>query len=277
VTGATRPLTPVYGAMIKRFWLFILLVILLAVLLAPWLAGSDPMHTMPGEQFQPPSRVHLCGTDQRGRDVWSRVLWGGQHTLASAAFSTFIALSLGFAIGGVAGIFGGWPDWLLMRGVDVALALPGLLLAMALIAVLGGGQWQTAVAVGVALTPVFSRLIRAAALGVREQLFMEAAQALGASRWRMIWQHLLPNISGQAISFSATVFAWALVNLAALDYLGLSGSLSVVTWGRMLSEGQTYLRAAPWVALAPGLLLSLSVMAVTGVSDLLRESLPGQG
>jgi peptide/nickel transport system permease protein len=187
-----------------------------------------------------------------------------------------IALLLGLITGGLAGVFGGQIDWMLMRIVDIALALPGLLLALALVAVLDTGPVQIAIAVGVALMPVYSRLIRAAILSVRNNLFIEATYALGGGRWRIIWRHLLPNVLGEAITFATLIYAWSLLNIATLDYLGLGGSLSLVTWGRMLSEGQTYLRVAPWIALSPGGMLTLTVIAMTGVSDVWRQSLPGR-
>ncbi len=260
----------------NKLWAIVLLVVLAAAILAPLLTPYDPSQTAPDDQFIAPDRAHPLGTDQLGRDVLSRTLYGARNSLTGATLSTMIALLLGLITGGLAGVFGGQIDWMLMRIVDIALALPGLLLALALVAVLDTGPVQIAIAVGVALMPVYSRLIRAAILSVRNNLFIEATYALGGGRWRIIWRHLLPNVLGEAITFATLIYAWSLLNIATLDYLGLGGSLSLVTWGRMLSEGQTYLRVAPWIALSPGGMLTLTVIAMTGVSDAWRQSLPGR-
>jgi peptide/nickel transport system permease protein len=261
----------------NKFWAIILLAALAAAAFAPLLTPYNPSQTAPADQFiSPPSRGHLLGTDQLGRDVLSRTLYGARNSLTGAALSTVIALLLGLIVGGLAGVFGDQIDWVLMRAVDIILALPGLLLALALVAVLDTGPVQTATAVGIALMPVYSRLIRAAILSVRNNLFIEASHALGSGRWRIIWKHLLPNVLGEAVTFATLIYAWSLLNIAALDYLGLGGSPSIVSWGRMLSEGQTYLRVAPWIALAPGGMLTLTVIAVTGASDAWRRSLPGR-
>lgn len=260
----------------NKLWAVVLLVMLVAAAFAPLLTPYDPSQAVPNDQFTPPGQEHLFGTDQLGRDVLSRALYGARNSLTGAALSTLIALMLGLIVGGLAGVFGAQVDWMLMRVVDVTLALPGLLLALALVAVLDTGPIQTAIAVGIALMPVYSRLIRAAILSVRNNLFIEASYALGGGRWRIVWKHLLPNVLGEAVTFATLIYAWSLLNIAALDYLGLGGSLSIVTWGRMLSEGQTYLRTAPWIALAPGTMLTLTVIAMTGVSDAWRRSLPGR-
>lgn len=259
-----------------QVWVGVLLLLIGVVLLTPFLPVPAPLRTEPAFQFHAPDRQHWLGTDQFGRDVLSRTLWGARYSLSSAALSTAIAVSLGLAVGGLAAGLGGRVDWVLMRGVDVLLAFPGLLLAMALIAVFDIGLWQVALAAGISLAPVCSRLARAAVLAVRVQLFIEAARVLGASPWRIVWRHLLPNAAGQIITFATVIYAWSLLDIAALDFLGLTGSPSIPTWGRMLNEGRAYLRVAPWIVLGPGVMLTLSVLAVTGFSDAWRNMLPGQ-
>jgi peptide/nickel transport system permease protein len=259
-----------------QVWTAVLLLLIGAVLLTPFLPVPDPQRTEPASQFHTPDHRHWLGTDQFGRDVLSRTLWGACYSLTSAALSTAIAMSLGLVVGGLAAGLGGRVDWVLMRGVDVLLAFPGLLLAMALIAVFDTGLWQVALAAGISLAPVFSRLARAAVLAVRAQLFIEAARVLGAGPWRIIWRHLLPNAAGQIITFATVIYAWSLLDIAALDFLGLTGSPSTPTWGRMLNEGRAYLRVAPWIVLGPGVMLTLSVLAVTGLSDAWRNVLPGR-
>ncbi len=252
----------------KRFlWASVLFAIASLAVLAPLVAVHDPMETEPANQFSSPGSEHLLGTDQFGRDVFSRTVWGARHSLTSAFLSAGIAIGIGLVIGGVAGSVGGRTDWVLMRGVDVLFAFPSLLLAMALVAMLGVGTWQVAMAVGVSLAPTYSRVVRTAVLSVKSQLFIEAARALGAAPWWIIWRHLLPNAAGQISSFATVIYAWSLLNIAALDFLGLTGSPSLPTWGRMLNEGRSFLRIAPWISLGPGIMLTLSVLAVAGLSD----------
>ena len=169
---------------------------------------------------------------------------------------------------------GSWLDWGLMRAVDVLLSFPGLLLAIALVAVFGVGGVQAALAVGLSLMPGFARIVRAAVSGVLSQDYVEAARAIGATRLRIFYRHVLPNIAGQVVSFAVVNFGWALLNLATLDFLGLSGSPSDPTWGRMLAEGRRYLRLAPWIALVPAVLLVTLVAAITLATDGARRRLP---
>jgi peptide/nickel transport system permease protein len=152
----------------------------------------------------------------------------------------------------------------------VLLAFPGLLLALVMVAVLGDGRWQVALAVGLSLAPIYARVVRAAVLSVRVELYIEAAYALGASRWRVMWRHMFPNAMSQITAMATVIFAWALVNGAALDFLGVTGSPSAPSWGRMINEGRAYLGIAPWIAVAPGLMLTLSVVSVMGMSDAWR-------
>ncbi len=236
-------------------------------LLAPEIVPYDPLHAEPQRQFQPPRCPHCLGTDQLGRDVLSRALCGARNSLGSAALSSTIVVGLGLAIGGLAGSLGGWVDWMLMRIVDVLLAFPGLLLAMAMVGIIGTGAYQVAVAVGISLFPVYSRLVRAAVLSARVAPFIEAVRVLGAGRWHIFWRHLLPNSRGQIVALATVVYAWSLLNIAALDFLGLGGSPSVVTWGRMLNEGRAFLHNAPWIALAPGIMLTVSIIALIGISE----------
>ncbi|MBN1427842.1 MAG: ABC transporter permease [Anaerolineae bacterium] len=221
-------------------------------------------------QFAPPTLEHGLGMDQLGRDVLSRVVWGTRSSLFGAALSTFFAVGLGLMLGGAAGVLGGWVEWLLMRCVDVLLSFPGLLLALVAVAILGDGRWPASVAIGLSLTPMYARWIRAMMLSIRETLFVEAVYALGASRWRVLWHHLLPNSMGQIATMSTVVYARALTNGAALDFLGVTGSPSVPSWGRMISEGRAFLGIAPLIAVVPGVLLTISVISVMELGDFWR-------
>lgn len=256
-------------------WASLLALLALVAVLAPLIAPSGPGGAPLDDGLLRPGNSHLLGTDHLGRDLFSRVVWGTRNTLAAALLAGGIALSLSVIIGGVAGALGGWPDSVLMRGADVLLAFPGLLLALVIVAILETGLWQAALAVGVALVPIYSRLVRAAVLAVRSRPFVEAARTLGGGPlWILRW-HILPNIAGELLAYASIIYAWSLLNLAALDFLGVSGSPSIPTLGRILGEGRAYLRVAPWITLAPGVLLTLSVLAVVGLSDAWRRSLPG--
>jgi peptide/nickel transport system permease protein len=232
----------------------------------------QPQDYHPEAQFEPPSADHWLGTDQFGRDVFSRMVSGGRQSLGGAALATAIALFVGTGMGAVAGGIGGTAEWGIMRLVDVLLSLPGLLLAMVLVALLGVGLWPVALGVGLSLAPLLSRVVRAAILSVRTEPFVEAARALGAGRWHLIWRHLFPNVAELTLSWLVVTYAWSLLNFAALEYLGLAGSPSLPSWGRMLNEGRAFLPVAPWIALGPGTALCLSVLAVMGISDSLRDT-----
>lgn len=248
-------------------WTLPLLLLMIVVLFAPQLAPYNPLYAEPLRQFAPPAQEHWLGLDQLGRDVMSRLIWGTRYTVLTATLSTGIALLLGLVVGGVAGAAGGWVEQLLMRCVDVFLSFPGLLLALVAVAVLGEGRWQVAAAVGLSLAPIYARVVRAAMLSVRVESYIEATYALGASRWRVLWGHLLPNAMGQISAMGSVVLAWALVNGAALEFLGLAGSPSAPSWGRMINEGRAFLGTAPWIAVAPGVLLTLAVVSVMGLRD----------
>lgn len=260
--------------LLRLFWTGCLYALIAVALLAPKLAPFDPLHAEPLNQFAPPDSEHILGLDQIGRDVFSRVIWGARYSLSAAALSATLACVLGLIVGGASGVLGGRMDRILMRSVDILLALPGLLLALVVVTLLGNGQWQVAIAVGISLAPVYARLVRAALLSIREELFVEAAYALGASRWRILWRHLLPNAGRQITALAAVVYAWALLNGAALDFLGLAGSPSTPSWGRMINEGRAFLNLAPWIALAPSAMLAVSVISVMGVGDFWRGRWP---
>lgn len=241
--------------------------ILAATLAAPLLSLYNPQRINSGQELLPPGAIYRLGTDSLGRDVLSRSLWGGRASIINAILATSVAAGGGVIVGGLAGMFGGWVDLILMRGVDVMLSVPGLLLAIALVAFLGVGQSQAALAVGISLAPGFARVVRVAVIGVLQEDYIVAARAIGATRGRIFTKHVLPNISPTVLGFIVVNFGWALLNLATLDFLGLTGSPSDPTWGRMLAEGRRHLRRAPWIALVPGMMLTALVAAVVLTGD----------
>jgi peptide/nickel transport system permease protein len=243
----------------------------LLVVLAPWLATHDPRHAEPAAQLLSPSRDHWLGTDLLGRDVYSRVLYGGRRTLSVAALTASITLGPGLLIGLLAGYSGRLVDQSLMTVMDALLAFPNLLLALALVALLGSGFYQIALAVGVAGIPAYARVTRAAVLEAKVYLFVEAARALGARPGGILFRHILPTIAPTLLAFAGVTLSWAILNSAALTFLGYGGEVGAPDWGVMLADGRQAFRTAPWVAVAPGIALSLTVFAL----NLLAGSLNG--
>lgn len=240
-------------------------------LLAPLLATHDPRDAAPQAQLQPPSREHLFGTDLLGRDVYSRVLYGGRRTFGVALLTALITLGPGLLIGAVAGFSGGWLDTALMTLLDALLAVPALVLALALLTLAGSGSAQIAVAVGVAGIPAYARVARAAVLEARSRPFVEAARAIGAGPAGILARHILPTIAPPLLAFAGVMLSWAILNSAALVFLGFGGDISAPDWGVMLADGRQAFRAAPWIALAPGAALSATVLAINWLADSLDQ------
>jgi peptide/nickel transport system permease protein len=184
-----------------------------------------------------------------------------------------VAVGLGLPAGLIAGYFGGRIENVVMRLADALLAFPGLLLAMAVVAVLGPGLGSVSIAVGLAAAPAYARVTRSAALEVRVQPYVEAARALGGSEWHTIARHVLPNTTAPLVAFATTQLGWILLNGAALNFLGLGAPLGTPEWGAMLNEGRGYLRGAPWISTFPGLALTLTVLAANLLGDSLQKAL----
>ncbi len=244
--------------------------------LASLLAPKGPLVADTTRSLLPPGAGNPLGTDLFGRDVLTRLLWGGRWTLGMGLLGLAVAVGLGLPAGLAAGFFGGRIEGAMMRLVDALLAFPGLLLAMAVVAVLGPGLGSVSVAVGLAAAPAYARVARSAALEVRAQPYVEAARALGGSAWRTIARHILPNTAAPLVAFAATQLGWILLNGAALNFLGLGAPLGTPEWGAVLNEGRGYLRDAPWVSAFPGLALTLTVLAANLLGDSLQKALQPQ-
>ncbi len=236
--------------------------IVLLAALAPWLAPHDPRAAFPENQFAAPSRAHLFGTDILGRDVFSRVLYGARRTLGLVLLAACVTFPPGLIAGLLAGYGGRRLDVVLMTLTDSLLAIPSLLLALALLALLGSGQSQIALAVGVTGIPPFARITRAAVIEARSLEFVEAARAIGARPEGILRRHILPSITPALLAFAGVSLSWAVLNGAALTFLGYGGDISAPDWGVMLNEGRQTFRIAPWITLAPGLALSLTVYTI---------------
>lgn len=253
-----------------------LTVAVLVALCAPSLITVGPLETRADRSFYPPGAGAPLGADILGRDVLTRVLWGGRWTLGIGVIGLTVSVGLGLPLGLASGILGGPVDVLLMRLVDALLAFPALLMAMAFLALLGRSAVSVALAVGLSAAPAYARIARSAVLEVRVRPYVDAARALGGSEWHILFRHILPNAIAPLIAFAATQMGWVLLNSAALNFLGLGVRPGVPEWGAMLSEGRAYLRNAPWVSAFPGLALTLTVLATNLVGDGLQEALRGR-
>lgn len=240
---------------------------------APWLSARDPIRTAPREALQPPGARFVLGSDQFGRDVTSRVLHGARVSLLVGVISVSIAVGLGAPVGLVSGYYGGRLDALIMRVMDVMLAFPGILLALAIVSVLGPGLGNVMIAVGLSAVPGYARLVRATVLSAREHLYVEAARALGGRDGGILVRDILPNVVAPLIVTATLGLGGAILSAAALSFLGLGSQPPQPEWGRMLSEGRDYLREAWWISTFPGLGILLTVLAMNLVGDGLRDVL----
>ena len=250
-----------------------LLILGLATVAAPWLTRSDPVQMQPVQQFLPPSWDHPAGTDLFGRDVATRLLYGGRPSLGIGMLAVLIASLPGTALGLVAGYYGRWVDQVIGWMVDVMLSFPSILLALTIIAVLGPGPANVAVAVGVAQIPSYTRLVRGQVLSARRQPYVRAAVTVGCTDLRILLHHVLPNVVGSLVVLATLDVGWAILNASALSFLGLGVQPPMPEWGAMLNEGRSYLRDAPWVTAAPGLAIALTVLAVNLLGDALHDAL----
>jgi len=223
------------------------------------------------ERLQAPSARHLLGTDNFGRDVFSRVMVGAQTAFQVGAVSVAIGLAGGFLIGTLAGYAGRWVDELLMRATDALLAFPGILLALLLVSVTKPSLFQTMLAIGILSIPSFARVIRAGVLQQKEADYVKAARGLGAGYANLIFVQIMPNIASAIVTTAALNFSTAILIEAALSYLGLGVQPPDPSWGRMLNEAQSYLAKSPWFALAPGVLITLSVLGFNLLGDGIRD------
>jgi peptide/nickel transport system permease protein len=245
--------------------------IVAAAVFAPLLAPYSPTEQNLAADLLPQSQQHLLGTDKLGRDVLSRILYGGRVSIFVGVTSVAVSLTLGFFIGSMAGYFGGWIDELLMRLVDVLLAFPGILLAIALTAVLGPGLNHVVLALCVIGWTGYARLTRAEILLLRERDFISAAQALGGSPARIIVLHMLPNLASPLTIQATFHMAAAILAEGALSFLGLGIQPPSPSWGSMLNEGRQFLLVAPYLTTFPGIALMATVLGLNLVGDALTE------
>ena len=238
----------------------ILVVTVLASVLAPLLPLDNPNHQNLAAALQPPSASHLLGTDQFGRDLLSRIVYGARLALAMGVLAVAGAVTLGAFLGLAAGYAGGWIDTVVMRTMDIFLAFPYLLIAIAIVTALGPGTGNAAVAIAIWLMPSAARVVRAAVLEIRSREYVEAAHALGAAGPRVVIRHLLPNVTASLTVFSTVAIGRAIIMDSALSFLGLGAQPPTASWGNMVSSGRTYLVVAPHIALLPGVAILITVV-----------------
>lgn len=283
---ATVPLVPAPGrSRLERFdWLWadtrakvasawMLLVIVVAVF-APLLAPADPIEQNVTQVFQPPSAAQLLGTDDVGRDFFSRILYGARVSLFGAFLAVAVSLVFGIPTGLLAGYLGGIVDTVLMRIVDSILGFPALVLAIGIVAALGPGLTNAMIAVGVTFAPSVARLMRGQVLATKNHLYVDAAEQFGSPTWRTVLRHILPNAVQPIIVQSALLLAVAFLAEAALSFIGLGAQPPTASWGGMLARSAQYIFVSPAAQLyAPGLAITFTVLAINALGDSLRDSL----
>ena len=250
--------------------LILLLAISTAALLAPWVTSFDPSHAQPAARLRGPSSEHWFGTDNLGRDVFARVIYGSRASLGVGAAVVLGAVGIGSLLGLVTGYYRR-ADAVLMRLLDGLMAFPGLVLAISLVGVLGPGVWTVVIALTIVYAPRVARVVRGSAIVLKDQPMVEAARQMGASSPYIVARHVAPHCLSPIIVQGSFIFSYAVLGEAALSFLGVGVPPAIPTWGNILSEARTFLQQAWWMAVAPGVFIFLAVLALNLVGDSLRD------
>jgi peptide/nickel transport system permease protein len=250
----------------------ILLLLLLTTLLGPFVSPYDPAKMSPREALQPPSLLHPLGTDHFGRDQLTRLAYGGSLSLQVGLVAVAIGASIGITLGAIAGYRGGWLDEVIGRIIDIKLAFPGILLALAVVSVLGPDLRNLMIAVGIGTIPGFCRLVRGQVLAAREFDYVLAARTLGCRHVRIVALHILPNVIAPVVVYGTLAVAAAILAGASLNYLGMGAKPPTPEWGLMLSESRDQIRRAWWLATFPGVAIMLTVISINLLGDGLRDA-----
>ena len=279
---ALRSRTPAWRRLLKKpaatLGLIVVLAFVALAVFAPMLAPYDPIATSWTRIRRPPSDLFWFGTDELGRDIFSRIIYGARASLQAGVISVAIAMLLGVPFGLVAGYAGGWTDGVIGRCTDALLACPFLILAIAMAAFLGPSLTNAMIAIGISAMPIFVRLTRAAVLAVKSEDYVEAARAAGNPHWRILGRHILPNILPPLIVQATLTIATAIIAESALSFLGLGQQPPQPSWGSMLNTARSFMSQAPHMALWPGLAICLLVLAFNLLGDGLRDVLdPKEG
>ncbi|GAC1527837.1 MAG: ABC transporter permease [Chloroflexota bacterium] len=258
------------GAVIS---LTVIILLLLISVFAPLVAPYSPIQVDVANTLAPPSFTHLFGTDTIGRDILSRIIYGARLTIVVGVLAIFLAVLIGLPLGMVSGYYGSWTDRIISRSMDIMLAFPGILLALAVVAVLGSNVTNVTIAVGISLIPAFVRLVRGSFLTAREHAYVMAAQTLGASDGRIMLRHILPNVFAPLMVLATVGTAWAIIIGASLSFLGLGAQAPTPEWGSDLSSGREWLRTAWWISTFPGIAITVFIIAINLLGDGLRDAL----
>jgi peptide/nickel transport system permease protein len=253
--------------------LWMVLVFIIVAIFAPLIAPYDPIEQNMQIMLEKPSLKHPFGTDEFGRDLLSRIIYGAQISLAIGTIGVLIAVVFGVALGTIAGYFGGWIDHIIMRIMDIFMAFPSFLLALAIVSVLGPGMVNVMIAIGIFSIPNFSRIARSSVISIKNKEFIEATRAMGGTDTRIIIKHLIPNSISPIIVLSTMRIATAIITAAGLSFLGMGAQPPTPEWGAMLSTGREYLRVAPHVSTIPGLAIMFLVLGFNMLGDGLRDAL----
>ena len=245
--------------------------VVLTAFVPSWFAGHDPYATAPADRLLSPSLGHPFGTDEIGRDLWSRVVHGSALTIKATIIALGIAIVAGLTLGVVSGFLGGVVDALVMRAVDVLLAIPSLLFALAIVTALGFGTVPVAIAVGVGIVPGFARTTRAEVLRVKTLPYVEAARAGGASWSRVLLRHVLPNSWGPVAVLAVLDTGVAIIAIASLSFLGFGAAPPAAEWGTLIADGRNYLITSWWLSLLPGLFVAVLVLSLNHISKTVQE------
>lgn len=253
--------------------LVLLLIVVLAALTAPYLTNYEPIKISPPDRNQSPSGQHWFGTDQFGRDVFTRVVYGARISLPVGLIAVGIAAAVGLALGLVSGYYGKWIDAAVMRVIDVMLAFPGILFALVVVAILGPSLINVMIAVGISEIPRYTRLVRGSVLSAKENLYVDAARVTGVRDMAILFQHILPNVVGPIVVLATLSLGSAILAAAGLSFLGLGAQPPTPEWGAMLADGRQTLGSQWWISTMPGLAIAVTVLAVNMAGDGLRDVL----
>jgi peptide/nickel transport system permease protein len=276
VTGSARPGMATFRKVLREpigaVGLVIIVTLITVAILAPVIAPYPP-DDQPGQRLEAPSATYWLGTDDLGRDIFSRLLYGARVSLQVGIIAVGIALVIGGILGLLSGYYAGTVDSLIQRLVDILLAFPTLILVIALTTVMGASTSTAMIAIGIAYSPAIARVVRGATLQVRQEQYVEAGKTIGVGPVRMILRHVTPNIAAPVIVQCTLLLSTAILAEAALSFLGLGTQPPAASWGAMLGTGRKYMETAPWVAIFPGVAISITVLGFNLLGDALRDAL----
>lgn len=253
--------------------LAVILINVLVALMAPMITSHDPLKIDIVNRAAPPSKSFWFGTDDFGRDMFSRVVYGARISLFISILSVLVAALSGVIIGATAGYYGGWTDNIIMRFMDAVMAFPAILLAIAIVAVRGGSLYNVVLALGIVYTPRFARIVRGSVMDLKEKEFVEASVAMGNSDLVIITRHILPNCMAPLIVMATVNLAYAILAEAMLSFLGMGDPPPAPSWGNLLSDARSFMLDAPWMTVFPGVAISFSVLGYNLFGDALRDVL----